>query len=169
MNGSQASSTQEISTAKLETLYEFANALASAQDITEALDILLLSLMGITRTSSSAFFTQQDDGLYRLAVSRGGGDKFCKKEIVDVPEEILSASYFLHDQAGFSDSGLDSGTCRLCVPVSRKDTPLGIICLGSKAFDEPYGEEEIRFIQSLAKLAAMLIENSRFIEKLKDL
>ena len=68
MNGSQASSSQEISTAKLETLYEFANALASAQDITEALDILLLSLMGITRTSSSAFFTQQDDGLYRARV-----------------------------------------------------------------------------------------------------
>jgi signal transduction histidine kinase len=54
----------------------------------------------------------------------------------------------------------------LYIPIYAKDEWVGLMALGSKAYGQPYREEDLKLLQILADQTAVALQNARLVESL---
>ena len=57
----------------------------------------------------------------------------------------------------------------LFVPIKKHDEVIGLFALGAKSSGEPYLQEELDFLTSLAGQTAVVLENARLVQNLREL
>ena len=148
----------------LRALYETSQLLSSSLDLEFVLSNLLLTAMSkllVTRGSALVFDPVMDS--YKIAASKGISDlkkgEYCAvtganmEELMtddDVPKEL-------------AEHGI-----ALVFPVAFGHREIGLIGLGPKFTQQPFGGQELEFMASLVNMSSSAVHNSLMVEELRQ-
>lgn len=155
---------REIEATKLQrnlaALIEFSRMVNSSRDLDFTLNNLLFSTLGKFLTTRG-FVALNFNGELKVAAQKG----IAEEETNDFPQlkadiQILQDNNLIH----FADTH----NFPLIEIIETSSRCLGIICLGEKINKSPYTPEEKEFLKTILNIAATAIENSLFIDELKQ-
>ena len=153
-------------------------------DLERLVDTTLDWLRGTLRAERLAFIllTPQAEGRYELRVLRStvlplkrcqvfAGDSrfivhFCNigRPLSQYDLDMLS---WFQDMAAAERDWLKSLGMDLYVPVSVADNPVALLALGPKADGQPYSQEDLETLMTLAGQTGTAVENARLIDDLR--
>ncbi len=164
---------------ELETLFAFARELTGAGDTGEMLPTFLMMVTGQFGTNRALALLEDTRGDFAASATRGlGTDDLSRFTLPPVgvaaalgaaggPTTTSELALVL-DEAHrsqlkpFTDEGL-----ALLAPMRFKKRVVGIVALGGKISGHDFDENEFRLLAALADLAAVSIESSQVLEKIK--
>jgi phosphoserine phosphatase RsbU/P len=139
------------------TLLDFNSTLNRSLDLSEILDLVLFVSLGEMRSSWAGILLRNDDRVVPAA-RRGRSDGEWSGLSFPVPETMTEEW----------ESELRARThASIVAPLAKSDRLVGVLLLGDR--DEPYGEEEMEFAETLCVSAAASIDNGRIYEELREL
>jgi phosphoserine phosphatase RsbU/P len=148
---------------ELGALIEASKIVADALDVGFLLNHLLLAAMSKALTTRAAVLLTDDEGAFHVAVQRG-----------------LSG---LEPGTRLLDAGLDAGAglvgddvpealrayrLALVLPIRFGTRDVGLLALGPRLTQEPYGDDLLRFLRSLVSMTAPALQNARTVEALRE-
>ncbi|GMQ81455.1 MAG: hypothetical protein BMS9Abin05_0887 [Rhodothermia bacterium] len=148
----------------LRALYETSQLLSSSLDLEFVLSNLLLTAMSkllVTRGSAFVFDPVMDS--YKIAASKGISD-LKKGEFFSVSgvnmEELMTGDDVPDELAAHGIA--------LVFPVAFGHREIGLIGLGPKFTQQPFGEQELEFMLSLVNMSSSAVHNSLMVEELRQ-
>jgi transcriptional regulator with GAF, ATPase, and Fis domain len=166
-SGSDSPAELERRNAELSNLYEVARSLLGARDADRIASRVVLAGMGTLGARSGAIFRVDARGRLRLAfhclgdaIENGetlrvepAAREWMLREIAFVPEGAAAARGLgpLRDRLV---ERFDAGVCAI---ISDPRGLAGLVVLGPRLFDEPYGRADLAMLDSLASLAALAL------------
>lgn len=148
----------------LRALYETSRLLSSSLDLTFVLNNLLLTAMSklLVPCGVVLLYDPLEDA-YRVSVSKGGTG-FQAEDTVHL--DGLPSDGVLQGEE--IPEVLGEHRIHLALPIAAGDRKIGLIGLGKKATGQPYGAQELEFIQSLVNMSSAAVHNSLMVEELKQ-
>lgn len=147
----------------LRALYETSRLLSSSLELEFVLDKLLLTAMSkMLVTKGVALLYEPLEDAYQVASVKGikGVDADAFLHLGDLPTDRLL-------QGEEVPEILAEKQVELVLPLAFGHRKIGIMGLGAKFTRQPFGEEELEFIQSLVNMAAPAVHNSLMVEELQ--
>jgi sigma-B regulation protein RsbU (phosphoserine phosphatase) len=135
---------------------DFSSSLNRTNSVEEVANLLLLTLMGCTRSGRSAFFVCKDA---RLKLVDSKGARFHQKELQcgwKAPYSPCIASRMKEDAEWLSPI-IDAGF-HLILPISQEDRLLAVVALGGKSKVEGHA---LQVVVSLCEMTAGALENAQ--------
>ena len=167
------------------SLVELGRALGSIHAIEELLNYFIEVVVAQLKVNRASLMLISDDGQeMSIAASHGLNPEIVRTTRVRVGEGIAGIvaktgkAILVKDVkndpltresvrlAAASDSFISSPIV-LSIPITLKDTTLGVINLTDKLSEEPFNEDDLDFLHGLAGQAAVAIDSARHIEELK--
>jgi sigma-B regulation protein RsbU (phosphoserine phosphatase) len=143
---------------ELISLLDLTTTLGSSLSGDEILDAALLIVMGELQVARGALFVAEGEGGFRRRAARGlAADAPERLEMEAPAAAIVPAAGEPASRAGFA----------LICPVRRGGRTVALLGLGPRAGGQPFGHEELGFLESLAACAATPIENGIVHEELR--
>jgi signal transduction histidine kinase len=156
---------------ELELLAEVSRGLSSTLDLREVLAQAVEQTAHVCRAAIVSVFLVSDDGVrLDMAACHGGSDNYRQQPAVTIDGSMLGKIIEsgkativkdVHDENTGKDFVIDASiSSLLAVPLISKERALGILCVyGGKARN--FDDHDERLLGSLARSAAMAIENAR--------
>ena len=152
---------------ELQSLFELSKTLNSSFNLQTVLNTLLFTPMGRMLIAHGAILLHSEKDNFKIQTVKG------------LPRELLGKSISLQDewseaipvdavQDPAGKAFLQKYGIRLVSPILSNNRCLGLILLGKKLGDQPFKDDELEYLSSMANLAAPAIENSRYIKELQD-
>jgi len=153
---------------ELSALFEISQTLNSSLNLKSILDNILLVPMGRMMISKGMIMLQKKTNQYVVENLKGLPQGLLDKEIhiSHLPDRpaLLSDLEVRGDWIDFfSDFKIE-----LIIPLISKRDFRGLLCFGKKLNRQPYSDEEVEFLDSLANIAIQSIENAVSVEKLNQ-
>ena len=133
-------------------------ALSETLELPEVLERLLDSLGRAVRFHQAAVLIRTRDGM-DVIVSRGPRGK-------DEARRIIPSATYVDRAIATLQPALNEGRQNLALPLIQRGLVIGVVCLESL---KAYGEAEVRLAFSLAKPAAIAVENARLFDEVQRL
>ncbi len=151
---------------ELNTLFEIGKELNLTLDRDLILKLLSYALMGQV-TVNNFIIGLKLDGNYELAMSRGNlfkdqNDERCR-ELCE-RSSFVAAPYQNEDMTEFDDFLSELGI-RAIIPMMIQNETGGYLFLGEKLNNQPYTAGDLEFLQTLANIAIISLENSRLFKE----
>lgn len=141
-----------LSSLDLNALLETSKALVAFAEPEEMLAHVLRTVMGkflVSRAAICLIETQGETQRFLVIKSRG---------LASAPKQFEDLCAFMRDHQ-----------LARCVPLVSPSRRLGYLLLGKKLTEQPYNEDDVAFLESLAALAASALESAMTIEEIKRL
>ncbi|MEQ8523950.1 SpoIIE family protein phosphatase [Gracilimonas sp.] len=144
----------------LNTLLELSkdfNMMVDREEIARTFKFAMLGQM-LIRTF---FFVLEIDGKKSIVSSSGLKEKPTKKELNTLFE--LNDVFYCdedHDCPFLENNGI-----RLVIALRFQNEKIGVVGVGAPANNEPYGKEQVNFLQSLGNLALLTIQKTLLLEE----
>lgn len=153
---------------ELSALFEISQTLNSTLNLKSILDNILLVPMGRMMISKGMILLQKDPHEYVIENLKGLPQSLLNKEIhiSHIPDRSALLSKL--DVQGDWIDFFSEFNIELLIPLNSKRETRGLICFGKKLTGQPYSDEEIEFLDSLANIAIQAIENATIVEKLNQ-
>ncbi|MCS7014098.1 MAG: SpoIIE family protein phosphatase [Chloroherpetonaceae bacterium] len=154
-------------------LTELSEILAEKITSEELAESLCKEIVKYMQLKGAAIFLLEK-GRYRLAFAEGSCKSLTTRNIsilnlhefdLQFPQPI---SEFLSPDSPSALQLLQEADVQLLVPLLIKQKPVGMILLAEKRSEEIYKEDDVHFIDSLAKQAAVAFENARLNREASD-
>lgn len=146
----------------LSALVDFSNFINSSLDLKFILSNLLLTCFGKFHTTKGLVALVDERGLLKVKAFKG----FTQAAADEFPEAELCGE-------SFTSRGLEAFCEKYRIEYSQNivcsQGVSGAIFLGERLNKKEYSPEDKEFVGTLVNIAATAIENSTFVEKLKDL
>ncbi len=165
-------------------LEQFTQAVRSLLDVDKLKDLLVQTAADAVGTERGCLlFYDGEKGCYRVGSTYGSWEKEQLEFTLESSDEFIPAlkdrKFPLWEQETLINPGLEymrslseglfSRTeTSVVFPLTQEETVIGILCLGNRASDGMYGTEDLRFLSTLANVAASSIAvalNYREIER----
>lgn len=152
---------------ELQSLFELSKTLNSSFNLQTVLNTLLFTPMGRMLIAHGAILLHSKKEQFQIQIVKG------------LPRELIGKSISLQNRwehVMFVDDLQDATGkafllkhgIRLISPILSNNKCLGLILLGKKLGDQPFKDDELEYLSSMANLAAPAIENSRYIKELQE-
>ncbi|PKQ37194.1 MAG: hypothetical protein CVT59_09045 [Actinobacteria bacterium HGW-Actinobacteria-1] len=160
---------------RLNGMHDISQLLASASDIDEVLDRILVSLSHILGARDVDILLLEDDGAsLRLARASGSvvdavGARISPSESAWLAEAVASGELEQFSGDGRADPLLRlhrpsaTDTCALAVPLAKGRSVLGIVAIVCDA-RQPFTDAEIEVARSFAAQASVALDNARLFD-----
>lgn len=160
--------------------YDYKRALTELSEIfaekittSELAESLCTDIMKYMQLKGVAIFLRHQNK-YRVVSAKGSCEKLAARDAADLYSigiELMLPSP-LSELLLPSDpsllKGLQDADVQLLVPLIIKNKQIGMILLAEKRSEEIYKEDDLHFIESLAKQAAVAFENARLNKEASD-
>ncbi len=147
---------------ELSSLFEISQTLNRSLNLKSILDNVLLIPMGRMMISRGMILLKEADQLV-IANKKGAipNEEFTLHWQSTTQENWEQHEQLKHLQEAFQ--------LPLLLPLQTGPEIIGFLCLGKKLNNEPFSEEEITFLESLASIAATSIQNARQLLQLETM
>ncbi len=164
----------------LTAMYDVSSALSGTIDLEKILNLIVIKIVKLLRADVCSVLLLDDEGKKLLPKTiydiRG---EFPKDTLLEVENSVcgkvikdLAYHYIpnIQKEPGVvprkyaKNTGLVS---MLCLPLALENVPIGVINIFTKKKRE-YSSEELSLLASLSNQAAIMIENSKLYERIKD-
>ncbi len=153
-------------------------AVSATLDVKEVLNLMVQRIAEVTGVKACAVRLLDPRGrTLELAASWGLSEAYLKKGPVDADRSIAEAMegrpVFVEDarsdsRAQYGEEAARAGIASiLSVPLTVKGRTIGVLRLYTET-PRRFDPEEVDFVESLAEMGAVAIENARMYEKLKS-
>ena len=131
-----------------------------------ALDRLIVrDAHGYDRASLSQIQVEAGEGMSGHALETGMAALYpTPKAIAKVRENLTSTTRELFDAA---TTGLNPPRCAACVPLIRGEVKVGVLVLENRGSAAPFEERDLPFLEAVAQLMALSIDNARLRQELQ--
>jgi sigma-B regulation protein RsbU (phosphoserine phosphatase) len=160
--------------------YDYKRALTELSEIfaekittSELAESLCTDIMKYMQLKGVAIFLRHQSK-YRVVSAKGSCEKLASRDAAD----LYSVGIELTLPSPLSElllpsdpsllKGLQDANVQLLVPLIIKNKQIGMILLAEKRSEEIYKEDDLHFIESLAKQAAVAFENARLNKEASD-
>ena len=148
----------------LKTLYETSQLLTASLDLSFVLNNLALMAMSkLLVTRASVWLKDDEPGMYTLHACKGTAH-------APVGAKLEMASGAVDNVLVNDDvpAVLAEHEVHLVAPVLFGSREIGLLCLGSKATNQPFDPAELDFIVSLVNMSSTAIHNSLIVNELRE-
>ena len=163
----------------LESFVEISRAINSVLDLDQLLETIMDKAIASIGVERGIIFLKSADGLLKARVVRNveketvvDAEKISRSVIIQVAE---SGKYFLSSNLLDGPDSEKRPSVKvynilsvLCVPLIDKDTIIGTIYLDSRKTSHVFTRDDLQFLQALANLAAIAIDNATIFKATKD-
>ena len=162
------------------TLYRVTMEVVSSLDLDVVLDLLVRHVAEAMHAKAASLRLLDDDGQSLLQrVSYGLSEAYRVKGPVDLRHSPLDQETLHQGAVWLEDARTDSRfqypqsaeqegiVSILCVPLQLRDQPIGVLRVYSDRVRR-FDDEEVEFLQALANLGAVAVENARLHQNLKN-
>jgi len=166
---------------KTQSLYDIAQAVTSTLNFTQVLNnIVRMATKAMNAKACSIRLLDQEHRHLRVEAAYGLSEEYLAKGPVDLQKSLVDRGALRGKPVAVLDVTKDPGfqypeearkegiRSVLCVPLSVRDKPIGVLRLYTGEIHRFTGEE-IEFLSTLASQAAVAIENARTYQQLEDL
>ncbi|MDX2129992.1 MAG: SpoIIE family protein phosphatase [Chloroherpetonaceae bacterium] len=148
-------------------LSEFAQIFAEKRNINELADAISDETIKLMSLKGMAIYLVTRE-TYELIVSRGCCDTFTVQKSSDVYSRLSSyTGITLYDET-HSIPEFTEASVQLIVPLMIKDRQVGVMILAEKLSEDSYKKDDLEFIDSVSKQAAVALENARLTKEESD-
>lgn len=154
-------------------LTELSEIFAEKITVTDLAESLCRDIMTYMQLKGVAIFLRQQSK-YRVISAKGSCEILAARDAADfypIGIELMlpvPLSELLVPSEPHLFKGLQEAEVQLLVPLVIKSKQIGIILLAEKRSEEIYREDDVHFIESLAKQAAVAFENARLNKEASD-
>ena len=158
---------------ELNTLFEIGKELNATLDREKIVNLLIYAIMGELVVNRCFVFLKEEEQL-RLAVARGLQTEphqigaFSKSGFLKSLGRIKEAMRVSDQPLHHSLRLLNEENIRVVAPMMMQDKQNGYILLGEKITKQPYLDEEIEFLSTLANQAVISLENARLFDQMLE-
>jgi len=177
---------------RLSAIFEIARILAEQHDLEAMLGEFLSCLIGTLDAAETGILLLYDPSIDRLVVRDARGYDLSSlgqiqvkagegmsgraletglaglyptpKAIAQVRENLTPATQELFDAA---TTDLSPPLCAVCVPLIRSEVKVGALVLENRGSAAPFGAQDLPFLQAVAQLIALSIDNARLRRELQ--
>jgi sigma-B regulation protein RsbU (phosphoserine phosphatase) len=145
----------------LSAIVDFSNLINSTLDVEFTLNNLLLTCLGKFHTSKGLVALPDDKNILRIKTSKG----FSQEIINDFPGTNTDKIDSCEELKSF----LAKHNLPICKKIISSNKIIGILILGPRLVKKTFDDDDDKFITTLLNIAAIAIDNSIGVEKLKNL
>lgn len=168
-------SQEERQTRKLNLLLEVAKELSQQTEVDRLLDRVVGLTFQVMNADRAAILTGEEGGelvprVWRSRVESPAGSWRVPRVLARkaVEEKVAVLSENVPEDARFADGGAQTVQCALCAPLlGSQGAVLGIIYLDHLGRTHSFGAEDLEFFTAFTGMAAVALENSRLIERVR--
>lgn len=151
-------------------LYEITRAMNSSLDFEEVLDIVMDSMMQVTRAQRGFLMIANEDGRLRIQVARSNeGDPAEEtfsttivNQVVETHQPLLTNNAQFDTRYKAGQSIIMKGLrAILCAPMLVKDRLVGVVYVDTSIRTGSFKESDLFLLSAVAGQAAIAIENAR--------
>ena len=166
---------------KLRTAYELSQAIGPQMDLGVLLEQILDKALEIFPADRGVILMRSDQDselVPMVAKSAASGDLLSENvsisrtivnTVLEEKEALLSSDAMMDSRFSKAHSIiLEQIRSTMSVPLLREDEVLGLIHLDSKIARGAFTEKDLQLLSSFARQAALMIEHSRLIKKMRD-
>ncbi len=172
-NGSSPENAARESISDSAALLELSNVLNASTDLEFILGNVLLTCMGKLLVTRSAVLVESSAAHYRLRSLKGLSGVDLEQEF-PLPVQWEHVQYVDELMQHPVDDVRDFARCcarcalHIVIPMRLEDRMVGIVGLGKRIGDKPYGTADIMFLESVAAVAATAVRSAVIIEELRQ-
>ncbi len=154
---------------ELNTLFEIGKELIAVLDSEKVVNLLSFAVMGELVVNRLLIFLREGDRMI-LRLAKGFRSQEDVKSLES--EELLRSLIRIEQHCRIEDcpfpevrETLARAGVQVVTPMRIQEETRGLLALGAKITQAPYGDDELEFLQTLGNLAMISIENARLFEE----
>lgn len=152
---------------ELSSLFEISQLINSSLELNSVLNNILFIPMGRMLVSRGAIILKPKKK-YQVVMSKGIGEEIAgaEFEFEAPPGDVI---HLKEDNVGeFSElkDFADKANLQIAIPFVSNNLSLGLMLFGAKLNGQPFSDEELDFLKSLANISASTIENALKLEEI---
>ncbi|RMD97747.1 MAG: GAF domain-containing protein, partial [Calditrichaeota bacterium] len=151
----------------LQSLFELSRTISSSSDLKKILDTLLLTPMGRMLITRGAILLHTGKNLFKVYTIKGLPQQLIGRVIA--VEQPLNEILHIDKQGDRSKLRFFvEHRLHLICPIRHDEKCLGLLVLGEKIDQQPFGQDELAYLDAMANLAAPVVNNQRYLNELKE-